>query len=195
MSKLDLKLRKLDTNERLLATFESLGDAVTWLRERPQMMEVLGVATHGLAEEAYAALRAAARPLDAEEREAQRRLDAAEREAQRRRAEEDDRREREEQAAWRAAQRDADPQRLLAIRWTREGGFAHLDEADERPITDLARAAAEAWIAERNEWVHPRGQQVDEAQLEVWPAALPAGKTERVEPGGQFWTRPLPGMG
>jgi hypothetical protein len=56
------------------------------------------------------------------------------------------------------------------------------DPVDERPITDEAKDAVMAWVAERMEWVAGRGQTVGEAKVTVYPAALPAGK-ERVVTG------------
>ena len=45
----------------------------------------------------------------------------------------------------------------------------------------------EAWVAERNTWVHRRGQYLVDAQLVVWPGPVPSGdEDDRIEQGGQF---------
>jgi hypothetical protein len=192
MSKLDLRVRDLRTGETMHATFEHEDDARVWLQDRPHMVEVLGVATHGLPREVYAMLRAAGRPLNSAEQALRDKFDeAAAREAREREAEAQ-RREAAEQEEYRRAMQNADPDRPMQLRFARDGGVTHQDSVDQRPIPEAARAAVLAWVAEREEWVRDRGQVVDEAQLVVWPGALPEGTTERVEPGGQFWPAPAP---
>jgi hypothetical protein len=52
----------------------------------------------------------------------------------------------------------------------------------------VVRKAVRAWVAERETWVHPRGQYLVSAQVVAWPGPLPAGTSEdeRVHPGGRF---------
>lgn len=186
MSKLDLRVRNLETGELFLATFESEVDAAKWLLERPQGVEVRGVATHGLGREVYTMLRTASRALDADEQAMADRLDAAEREA---RAQADEAARREDEAemeAYREAQRTADPNRPMALRWTREGGIEKENVHDPRDLSEVVREAVAAWIAERDGWVADRGMVVGEALLTVWPAEVPADET-RVQRGGQFF--------
>lgn len=186
MSKLDLRVRNLETGELFLATFESEADAARWLLDRPHGVEVRGVATHGLDRDVYTMLRTTARPLDADEKVMADTLDAAEREAMAR-AEEQSRREDEaEMEAYREAQRTADPNRPMALRWARDEGLAKENPHDPREISDEVRAAIAAWVTERDGWVADRGMVVGEALLTVWPAVLPEGE-ERVQRGGQFF--------
>jgi hypothetical protein len=183
MGQLDLRIRDLKTGETLNATFESEEDAHTWLADRPEFTEVLGVATHGLSTEAYASLRAAVRPLDAEEQALQRKV-AAEAEAAER--------VRLEVEMHKIAMRHADPHRPMLINWTYDHGMHVGDPLDPREVTEAAREAVTAWVRERDEWVKDKGQMVGEANVTVWPGPLPAGQTERVHRGGIFYPTTAP---
>ncbi len=61
MAPIDLRLRNLETTELLIASFENEVDAAMWLRERPPMMEVLGVIAQTDDPSLHMALRRAAR--------------------------------------------------------------------------------------------------------------------------------------
>lgn len=183
MSKITLKLKDLTTGN---TSFKELPDeetALAYLRERPTMIDVLGVVFEGLTSEQNARLKAAMRPLDAAEKAAEARLDeAAERAADAAR----EKREKEEEvarAAHAAAMKNADPKRPMEVRYRYDGSITAVDPADIRPITDEMRAAIMAWVAERNEWVESRNQVVGEAKMSVWPAALPKPGADRVQSG------------
>jgi hypothetical protein len=185
MSKIDLRIRDLRTGDERSVAFESVEAARAWLLARPPFVEGLGVATHGLEPEVSLALKGAMRPLEEDERRAVAALDAARDEARATK-------EREERAvalvaaeAHKKAMREGDPNRPLQLHWTYDGGMTLTDAADPRPISDAARDALLAWIKERNEWVHDRGQIVGEVTAAVWPNAVPAGK-DRVQQGSFF---------
>ncbi len=85
----------------------------------------------------------------------------------------------------------ADPNRPMSIRWHFDEGYSIADPFDQREITDVAKRAVEAWIAERNTWVTDRGQMVVEATLTVYPGPVPSGmEMDRIQRGGQF----VPGL-
>ena len=185
MGKLDLRLRDLETAELLIASFESEDDAATWLRERPHMMEVLGLIAENSDPAMHQMLREAARPLDPDEAEVVRRMDVADAKARIAREIEHARRATAEAEAHRASMRSADPNRPMQISWSLEGDFAMMDPADEREITPAAKEAVLEWVRERDGWVADRGLMVNEAVLTVWPGPLPKGES-RVQPGGKF---------
>jgi hypothetical protein len=190
MHKLDLRIRNLETRELLYATFESEVDAARWLIDRPRFMQVMGVATHGLPREVYAMLKGIAKALDDDERALADAIDEGDRAAAHE-AEAAARREDEaEMAAWREAQKTADPNRPMAIRWDMVDGFAHDDPSDPREIPEAARAAVLAWVRERDGWVADRGMRVGEAIVTVLPGDVPDGE-ERVLAGGQFFPTPV----
>lgn len=192
MAKLDLRIRDLKTGETLHAAFESEEDARAWLADRPQFTEVMGVATHGLATEVYNALRAVVRPLDDEEKAFQKQLAAAEEQVDRERMALEDRIDRAEVERHKQAMRTADPDRPMMITWTYDLGVRSGDPLDPREVTEVAREAVLAWVRERDEWVKDRGQMVGEANVTVWPGALPHGETERVQRGGVFYPTTAP---
>lgn len=185
MQKITLKLQDLTRGETSFQEFDDEAATVAFLQARPPMVDVLGVVFEGLSPEQNARLKAAKRPLDAEEQAAEARLaDAAERTAEaarQLRAKEAD----AARAAHRKALEGADPDRPMEVRYLYNAPLALIDAEDARPITDEARAAVLAWVAERNEWVEGRGQIVGEAKLSVWPAAIPTKGAERVK-GGSF---------
>lgn len=195
MAKLDLRLRDLETAELLIASFESEDDAATWLRERPPMMEVLGLIADSSDPAMHQMLRAAVRPLDADEAEVVQRMDAADAVARAARELEHARRAASDAEAHREAMRTADPNRPMQVAWGLAEGFAMMDPADEREITQAAKDAVLEWVRERDGWVIDRGQMVHEAVVTVWPGPLPAGES-RVLPGGKFVpaARPAPAV-
>jgi hypothetical protein len=183
MSKITLKLQNLRDGTTSFHEVEDEAAAIAYLQQRPAFTDVLGVAFEGLTREQNARLRAAMRPLDDAEREAEAKLTAA---AQRAKAENEALRRMEEEAAmaaYRAAMKNADPNRAMEVRYRYDSGISIIDPTDAREISDECRAAIEAWLAERNEWVESRGQVVGEAKLSVWPGTLPKGATERVHAG------------
>lgn len=183
-----LKIRDIKTGKAQVAEFESVDDAETWLRERPRFVEVLGPPREGALSQADdARLRQAMRPLDDEERLAQIAQDERDAAAMRKMMEQQQQRMRDEMEARREEARHADPNRPLAIAWERSKGMRNADPADDRPITNAARTAVLAWVAERDSWVHSRGQYVVSAELAVWPGPIPSGReSDRVHPGGRF---------
>ncbi len=185
MDKLTLKLQNLTKGETTFKEFDDEESALAYLRARPPMIDVLGVVFEGLSPEQNARLKGAKRPLDAEEQAADKRLaDAAERTAEAARALRDKETE-AARAAHREALKTADPNRPMEVRYLYNAPLALIDGMDPRPITDEARAAVLAWVAERNEWVEGRGQMVGEAKVTVWPGPIPKKGADRVQ-GGTF---------
>jgi hypothetical protein len=185
MPKIMLKLEDMKKGDASNREFENEEATIAFLRERPRFTEVLGVVFEGLTPEQNARLKAAMRPLDDEERAASQALDKA-----RERAAEAVRAEREKaalaaQAAHREAMKTADPNRAMEIRYIYGNGLSIVDQADPRSISDEARDAVLAWVAERDEWVADRGQIVAEAKVTVWPGTLPKPTSDRVQ-GGTF---------
>lgn len=174
----------------MLGEFEDSESATAWLRERPEGIEVVGVA-QGADEIVATAMQRAMRPLSQQERDQSRALDDAKL-ARMQQAIAD------EQAAYEAeleAQRDAavdaDPERPMAVVYEVDGGVRHAESNDPRPIPDVVTEAVLAWVAERNAWVRARRVHVARAMLTVWPATVPGGDpSERVHSGGQFDVEP-----
>ena len=173
MTKITLKLQDLATGDRSFEEFEDEAATLAWLRQRPHMVDVLGVVFEGLSPEQNNRLKAAKRPLDEAERaaEAARALREKETEAAR--------------AAHREALKTADPNRPMEVRYLYNAPLSLTDSMDPRPISDEAREAVLAWVAERNEWVEGRGQIVGEAKVTVWPGPIPKKGADRVQ-GGSF---------
>ena len=182
MGKLDLRVRDLNSGVSSLVSFDSEEAATAWLVARPKFIEVLGVATLGLDNDANNRLKGSLRPLDPEEKVLERRLEAAIDAVTREREEEKMRREREASEAHRVALRGADPNRLMEVHWTFNSEMTLVDLADERKIPDEAREAVVAWVRERDEWVKDRNQVVGDAKVMVWPGPVPKGE-ERVKRG------------
>lgn len=185
MATFDLRLRNLETSELLIASFESEEDVSGWLTDRPQFMEVLGLKTDAEDPTIHARLKELVRPLDAEELEQLAALEARDEQARSAMQADERKREQAEAEAHKAALRAADPNRVMQVYWSRAGGYEMQDRADEREITQEARDAIDAWVAERNEWVEGRGQEVIDATVEVWPGPMPKGEA-RVLRGGTF---------
>lgn len=185
-----LRLRNLEDGQLLLGEFESVAQAQAWLVDRPRFMEVVGVATS--IDEAIAdALRAAMRRLDPDEAARAKALDDARLQHLRDEIARQQAAFEADTAAARAARVDGDPNGPMTLAYDRVHGLSHADPADPREIPDIARRAVLAWVAERNEWVHPRGVHVARATVTVWPAAVPGGdEADRCHPGGQFEVEP-----
>jgi hypothetical protein len=184
---IELRLQDLQSNELMNAEFEHEGDVLTWLKERPAFVQVLGLATPGLPRELIERFKAATRPLDEAERELARKLDDQQRALVEKQMAAEEERARAVMEQHRASLRSADPNRPLSIAWTLEEGLRNAEPGDERPITKEAEAAVLAWIAERDTWVEERGLRVGEALLSVWPGPMPAAaEGNRVQRGGTF---------
>lgn len=181
MPKITLKLQDLKTGDTSFHEVEDEEAAIAFLQARPRFTDVLGVVFEGLTREQNARLRAAMRPLDDEEKAAESVLVVAARKA---RDEAKAMRLLEEEAAraaHRSAMKNADPDRAMELRYRFDTGLAPIDPADTRELSDEARAAIDAWLAERNEWVKERNQVVGDARLTVWPGKLPRPGMDRVQ--------------
>jgi hypothetical protein len=185
MDKITLKLQDLARGETSFQTFDDEAAVIAFLRERPPMVDVLGVVFEGLSPEQNARLKAAKRPLDDAEKAAEQRLvttaGRAVEAAQALRQKEAD----AARAAHREALKNADPNRPMEVRYLYNAELSLTDVEDARPISDEARAAVLAWVAERNEWVEGRGQVVGEAKVTVWPGPIGKKGADRVQ-GGTF---------
>ncbi|HVH98907.1 MAG TPA: hypothetical protein VM869_09355 [Enhygromyxa sp.] len=183
-----LKIRDMNTGKAQIAEFESIDDAVNWLTARPRFVEVLGPPQRDSISPAdEQRLRAALRPLDDDERSAVAAQDQRDAEVLRAAMQREQARAQAQIESLREHNRDADPNRPMHVVWERGHGCRNADPADPREVTELARVAVEAWVAERNSWVHRRGQHVVDAQLVVWPGPVPSGdEDDRIEQGGQF---------
>ncbi len=172
MAKIALRVRDLQTGVERNVELDSVEAAHDWLVRRPPFVEALGVASE-IDHDASRALKRVMRPLDAEEVRAQSALDAADDNARAKRAREEQAAQLAAGEAQRSAASQAEPSRPMQIRWTYDDGMTIGDPYDERSITDAARDAVLAWIAERNEWVIGRRQIVGQALVTVWPNAVP----------------------
>jgi hypothetical protein len=189
-----LKIRDIRTGQAQIAEFESVDDTLTWLSQRPRFIDVLGPPQRSsLAADDDARMRAAMRTLDDEELAAQAEQDQRDAEAIRAAMTKEHAKAQEQLEALREQNRLADPNRLMHVTWERGQGCRNADPADHREVSELARAAVEAWVAERNTWVHPRGQSILDAQVMVWPGPVPGDDEDnRIEAGGQF--NPVAGL-
>lgn len=187
MAGFQIKVRNLDTDETLIATLDSYEDAVTFLQDRPPMIEVITVLSD-VSPKQMRELKEAMRPYDEDEQAHLTKRTAQMAEAVRAMQEAEQAMAQAEEERARTAARSADPNRPLKVRWTIEEGCANGDAFDERPVTEVAVQAVIAWVQERNGWVADRGQFVAEAELEVYPNEVPAG-AERVLRGGRFTPR------
>lgn len=184
-----LRLRNLEDGQLLLGDFESVEQARSWLVDRPENMEVVGVAT-AIDEDVAASLRASMRALDPEER---RRADAFDEARLQHLRDEITRAQaafETEAAAARAAMVDGDPDRPMTVEYDRLTGL-RLADPDPREIPPVVRDAVLAWVAERNTWVHARRSRVARATVTVWPGPVPGGdEADRCQAGGQFEVEP-----
>ncbi len=179
MSKIEFNIRQLESGEILCAEFPDLETAEAWLVERPAFMQVLRLVT-SVAPAVEARLRKAMRPLDEEERAAMIKAEQAVAA---------DRLEKLAQMQQPKDEGPKDPDRPMTLRWSIESGLTMADSSDDREITDVARTAVLAWIAERDTWVEDRGERVAAASVSVWPGPIPGdNESERIPPGGTFVT-------
>lgn len=186
--KIDLKVRQMKTGESFIATLDNIDDACTWLKDRPEFMEIVTLISQDLSPAQKGRLRDAMRPYDKEELAFQ----AEAREAEEKAAQE---RMEAEQAEWERRQKEhiaaelkADPNRVMAIRWHEDIGFKAADQHDPREIPEVTQKAIMAWVEERNGWVAAKGHYVCEAHVEAYLGEVPEGQ-ERIT-GGQFFARP-----
>lgn len=192
---IELRIKRIETGELLIAEFESFEDAKTWAAERPDMIEVLGVVDpKAVGEAAFRELQEATRPLDRAETD--RRHEAMEADLARMR--EADERESlvaglvgriepsaPEPAPDPSSLPDAEPDAVMVIRWQYKVPMANI--SDNRPISPVVRAAVQAWVAERNEWLHPKRAHVGRVELRVRPGEMSTDEeAERIEPVARF---------
>lgn len=183
-SAIKLRIRNLQTRETGVAAFETEAETLLWLKARPPFVEVMGMAGQtSIAMEVQDRLRAAMRPLDADERIAEREMELTIEKEELEREKAGRAHEAEVHAKHLEELRTADPERLMEVKWRFNADMALTDMHDPRPIPDEARAAILAWIAERNEWVAGRGQTLGECTVKVWPGKLPSKDAERVKEG------------
>ena len=179
MSKIEFNIRDLKTGEVVCAEFPDLAAAEAWLIERPAFTQVLRLVTP-LEPDTEARLRDAMRALDEDERAVM--IEAEQAAAAERMAE----------IARLQSVKDntpKDPNRPMTLHWDLAHGLTAVDPSDEREITSVARAAALAWIAERDTWVEERGERVAAANISVWPGPIPGGnEDDRIPPGSKFVT-------
>jgi hypothetical protein len=183
-----LKIRDIRTGKAQIAEWQGLDDCITWLTDRPPFIEVLGPPQREMIAAAdEQRMRAAMRPLDDAERAAQIGQDQRDAEAVRAAVAGHQARAEAQIASLRERNALADPDRPLEVVWERGPGCRNADPADPREVTEPARLAVEAWVSERETWVHPRGQYLVDAHVVVWPGPIPGGdEADRIEPGGQF---------
>lgn len=134
MPKITLKLQDLQTGETSFRELEDEDATIAFLKDRPPMVDVLGVVFEGLTREQNNRLKAAMRPLDDAERTAEAKLKVA---AQQAKDEAEARRALEEEAAHAAhrhAMKSADPNRLMDVRYRYDSGLSLMDPADARDI-------------------------------------------------------------
>lgn len=189
MAKIEMKVRKIKTGETLVATLESFEDTLTWLEQRPEYMEVLGVLSEDLSTEQHQQLKEAMRPYTEEERRAIEAADRAVSEAIAERVRQEAEMAKQRMAEHEKAMENADPNRPMVLRWHHEEGLSLSDNFDTREIPQVVRDAVDAWIAERTSWVHDRGKMIVEATITAYPGPIPSGlESDRIIPGGNFVT-------
>lgn len=190
MSKLELKIRRMQTGETLVAELDSVEEAKAWLAQRPPFIEVVRLLST-VSDEVGQALREATRPLDEHERALQREQDDA---AEAARRAELVRLQAEAEAESEAARADGSSlDREMNLRFERGKGLRideEAEEGDDRPITPAAHRAAIAWLRERDSWVHARRQHLSVATLRVWPGSVPTGNESDRVIDGEFAAMP-----
>ena len=179
MPKIELLIRRLDTEEVLEAEFANEDECEAWLVERPDQMEVVKMLSK-VDPDLEARLRQAMRPLDLAEVMRRDQINTA------KMAEARAARQQAEAATQPADTEDEDPERAMVVRWSTDRGFYLADEADKREIPERVRNAMQAWIDERNTWVRDRGQYVAAAIATV--EMIEDYDGDRVHPGGRFVT-------
>jgi hypothetical protein len=170
---IELRVKNLESGDPGTVSFDSEDAAAKWLTARPRFVDVLGPASH-MAEDVATRLRALIRPLDADEKALELKGEEARRAAIKALA--DDEKRRAEMQTVVDKREIADPDRPMRVRWTYDGGLEVVDKDDTRPITDEARAAVLAWVAERDEWVKERGQMVGDARCTLKKGKITEGQ-------------------
>jgi CBS domain-containing protein len=183
-----LRFRKIGESQDMLAQFESLEDARTWLAERPKFVRVLRVEEPVLSTRAEAELHDAMRPLDDEELD---KIGEVQRELQRLHSVElRDMQARSEREGARSSA-PIEPSSPFLVRYDKGKPLTQARTDDSRPIPKVVQTAVEAWVAQRNEWMHPRERHVGGALLLVdHRADFDGDLAERVEPEGEIETLP-----
>ncbi len=176
----DLRVRDLQKNLEGTQTFGSVDTAKAWLKDRPQFIEVLGVASSHISKDVGDELKACMRALDEEEKQLMQELAKSAEEARRQRAEAMREASLAEAERHRAEMAAADPNRPMDVHYRFDVEMSLVDVADAREITPEAREAVMEWIKERNTWVESRGQVVGAAKVRVWPGPIPEGEDARV---------------
>ena len=171
MSKLELKIRRLETDEVLVAEFDTIDDALTWLAQRPPLVEVVRVVTE-VDEATETKLRQAMRPLDDDERTF---LDKKDFEREMDRREQLQRLQAEATGQASATTATADAARPMALMFVRGQGLTKTEADDDRDIPEAARRVIDHWLRERDGWLHERRQHLAKATFSVWPASVPSG--------------------
>ncbi len=170
MAKLELKIRRLETDEVLVAEFDGIDDALTWLAQRPPLVEVVRVVSE-IDEATETKLRQAMRPFDDDERDFLNKKDF-EREMDRR---QELRRLQAEATGTSTASGSGDAARPMALMFVRGQGLTKTDADDDRDIPEAARRVIDHWLRERDGWLHERRQHLAKATFSVWPASVPSG--------------------
>ncbi len=181
--KITLKLRELEKGEAMVREFDDEEATLAYLRDRPSMIDVLGVVFEGLTTEQNARLKSAMRPLDEAEKAAEAKIEAAAAKVAEAAREARAKEEEAARVAHREAMKTADPNRSMELKYHYSGRVEMVDPDDQRPVSEEVQQAIAAWIIERNEWVESRGQMVGEAKITVWPGELPKPGAERVQAG------------
>jgi hypothetical protein len=184
--KFDLQLRDLKTGTTSQKTFESIEDGLAWLKQRPKFTDVMGIGSHHVPREISDQLRAAMKPLDAEEKALDNKLRDAREKAAEAAAKARAAAEAAEAAHHLAKTASADPKRPMDLRWTYKDGLSIAEAADKRDIPDVVREAVDAWVAERNSWVEGRNQVVGDARLRAWPSDIPEDEDDERIISGTF---------
>jgi len=173
--KIDLQLRDMKTGNTSHRAFDSAEACETWLNDRPKFTEVIGLRSKDVPDGVNDQLKAACRPLDAEETTLVKQLDQA-LDAARKAAAQARRKEEEAAAAkHREEMSNLAPDAPMKLRYLFNKGVAAADATDTRTPSEGCLAAVKAWVEERNTWVEGRGQVVGDANIEVYPGALPEG--------------------
>jgi hypothetical protein len=185
MAEFEVKVRNLKSGETLIASMADCEQCIAWLAERPPFLEILGVLSDTSPAE-QRRLKEAMRPYTEEELALKREFDERHRAALDAQYQKELAQIEREQSA--TPDPNADPDRPLSVKYEVDEGLTVVD--DDRPLTDAARDAVLAWVAERNGWIESRGQLVGEAHVEVWPHEVPGGdESARVLAGGRFFPR------
>jgi hypothetical protein len=190
MAGFQIKVRNLETDEALVATLDSYEDALTFLSDRPHMMEIITVLSD-VSPKQMSELKEAMRAYDADEKAKMAGRAGLLAEELRKAREHEEAMAAAEEARAREAAKSADPARPMKVKWSIEEGCTSNDAFDPRPVSAVVEQAVIAWVQERNGWVAERGQIVGEAEVEVYPLDVPEGG-ERIVRGGTFVPRLRP---